>query len=44
MTLRNNLKGLIDAGRMEALGIDPGARAETQELKQFINIANIADA
>lgn len=37
-TLRNNLKGLIDTGRLEALGIDPGARAETLELRQFIEI------
>ncbi len=39
-TLRNNLKGLIDSSRLEALGIDPGARAETLELKQFIDITN----
>jgi len=38
-TLRNNLKGLIDMPRLEALGIDPGARAETLELEQFIEIA-----
>jgi 16S rRNA (adenine1518-N6/adenine1519-N6)-dimethyltransferase len=37
-TLRNNLKGLIDTTRLEALGIDPGARAETLELSQFIEI------
>ncbi|MFT6365986.1 MAG: 16S rRNA (adenine1518-N6/adenine1519-N6)-dimethyltransferase [Halioglobus sp.] len=40
-TLRNNLKGLIDAGALEAIGIDPSARAETLELHQFIEIANI---
>ena len=34
-TLRNNLKGLIDATELEALGIDPGARAETLELLQL---------
>jgi 16S rRNA (adenine1518-N6/adenine1519-N6)-dimethyltransferase len=39
-TLRNNLKGLIDASELEALGIDPGARAETLELKQFVEMAN----
>ena len=38
-TLRNNLKGLIDSSALEALGIDPGARAETLELPQFIAIA-----
>lgn len=40
-TLRNNLKGLIDAQALEAIGIDPGARAETLELHQFIEIANL---
>lgn len=39
-TLRNNLKGLIDNAGLEALGIDPGARAETLELSQFIDITN----
>ena len=39
-TLRNNLKGLIDGPALEALGVDPGARAETLELTQFIDIAN----
>jgi 16S rRNA (adenine1518-N6/adenine1519-N6)-dimethyltransferase len=43
-TLRNNLKGLIDIARLEALGINPGARAETLELQQFIAIANAIDA
>ena len=37
-TLRNNLKGLIDTTRLEELGIDPGARAETLTLPQFIEI------
>jgi len=37
-TLRNNLKGLIDTARLEALGIDPAARAETLTLPQFIEI------
>lgn len=37
-TLRNNLKGLIDTTRLESLGIDPGARAETLTLPQFIEI------
>ena len=42
-TLRNNLKGLIDVTRLEGLGIDPGARAETLELRQFIEMANSTD-
>ncbi|MEE4144110.1 MAG: 16S rRNA (adenine(1518)-N(6)/adenine(1519)-N(6))-dimethyltransferase RsmA [Halieaceae bacterium] len=37
-TLRNNLKGLIDTTRLESLGIDPGARAETLTIPQFIEI------
>jgi len=39
-TLRNNLKGLIDNHQLEALGIDPRARAETLELTELIEIAN----
>ena len=42
-TLRNNLKGLIDVSQLELLGIDPGARAETLELNQFIEIARFAN-
>ncbi len=42
-TLRNNLKGLIDAGVLESLGLDPGARAETLELGQFIQLSNAID-
>ena len=43
-TLRNNLKALIDSADLEQLGIDPGARAETLELTQFIDIANAIHA
>lgn len=39
-TLRNNLKAIIDSATLEALGIDPGARAEALQLTQFIEIAN----
>lgn len=39
-TLRNNLKGIIADPSLEALGIDPGMRAETLHLPQFIAIAN----
>ena len=39
-TLRNNLKEIISSGELAALGIDPGARAETLELNQFIEITN----
>jgi 16S rRNA (adenine1518-N6/adenine1519-N6)-dimethyltransferase len=43
-TLRNNLKGLLDAGRLEALGIDPSARAETLELDRFIAMAEAVES
>lgn len=42
-TLRNNLKGIIDSTALEAMGIDPGVRAETLELSEFITIANAID-
>lgn len=43
-TLRNNLKGLMGIDALEALDIDPGARAETLDLSQFIAIANAMEA
>ena len=39
-TLRNNLRGIATDAQLEALDIDPGARAETLELTDFIAIAN----
>lgn len=39
-TLRNNLKGIIDEARLEALGVNPGARAETLGIETFVAIAN----
>ena len=41
-TLLNNFKGIFDATALEALGIDPGARAETLTLDQFVALAAIA--
>jgi len=41
-TLLNNFKGIFDATVLEALGIDPGARAETLTLDQFVALAAIA--
>ncbi len=41
-TLRNNMKGLLDATAIEALGIDPGCRPETLTLEQFVALANAA--
>jgi 16S rRNA (adenine1518-N6/adenine1519-N6)-dimethyltransferase len=43
-TLRNNLKQILSSDDLEALGIDPGARAETLELTQFIEITNALHA
>ena len=40
-TLRNNLKGLISADRLEAAGVDPGARAETLDLATFVRLAEM---
>ncbi len=38
-TLRNSLKGLLDAEAIEAAGIDPGARAETLSVEEFRRLA-----
>ena len=37
-TLRNNMRGLLDAGQISALGIDPGARAETLSIETFLHL------
>ena len=37
-TLRNNLKGLLDAEQIAALGIDPGTRSETLDLNALIRL------
>ena len=39
-TLRNNLKGLLDADIIQGCGIDPGRRAETLSLEEFAALAN----
>ncbi|MBD8524243.1 16S rRNA (adenine(1518)-N(6)/adenine(1519)-N(6))-dimethyltransferase RsmA [Pseudomarimonas arenosa] len=39
-TLRNTLSGRASPAQMEAVGIDPGARAETLSVEQFIALAN----
>jgi 16S rRNA (adenine1518-N6/adenine1519-N6)-dimethyltransferase len=41
-TLRNTLRDLVDMQQLQELGIDPGARAETLSLQQFIAIGEIA--
>jgi 16S rRNA (adenine1518-N6/adenine1519-N6)-dimethyltransferase len=43
-TLRNSLRGLIDAATIEAAGIDPGARPETLGLEQFAALARALGA
>jgi 16S rRNA (adenine1518-N6/adenine1519-N6)-dimethyltransferase len=39
-TLRNTLRGLVEADTMAALDIDPGRRAETLSLAEFAALAN----
>jgi 16S rRNA (adenine1518-N6/adenine1519-N6)-dimethyltransferase len=39
-TLRNNMKGLLSAEYMTALGIDPTRRAETLTLAEFATLSN----
>lgn len=43
-TLRNGLKGLISAAELEAINVDPGARAETLDIATFVNISNTLTA
>ena len=42
-TLRNNLKGLLDAEQISALGIDPGARTETLSLQELVRLQQAVD-
>lgn len=42
-TLRNALRSRLDAAQIEALGIDPGCRAETLAPAQFAALARAAD-
>jgi len=39
-TLRNTLRGMVDAGAMTELGIDPSARAETLAIEDFATLTN----
>ena len=41
-TLRNTLKGLLNPEQIESLGIDPGARAETLKVADFVALANLS--
>jgi 16S rRNA (adenine1518-N6/adenine1519-N6)-dimethyltransferase len=38
-TLRNSLRGLVDAAAIESAGIDPGARPETLRPAAFATLA-----
>ena len=40
-TLRNNLRGHLDADVLERAGVDPAARAETLSLQQFATLADL---
>jgi 16S rRNA (adenine1518-N6/adenine1519-N6)-dimethyltransferase len=42
--LRNTLRGWFDAGSLQALGIDPQARAEDLTVDDFVRLANAAGA
>ncbi len=42
-TLRNCLKGLLDAAQIEACGVDPGARPETLSPRAFNDLALVLD-
>lgn len=39
-TLRNNLKGVLDDAGFAALGIDPGARAESIAVERYVAMTN----
>ena len=41
-TLRNGLRGLLDADAIAAAGIDPGSRPETLSLEEFAKLAEQA--
>lgn len=43
-TLRNSLRAWLGEAELEALGIDPRARAETLDLAAFATLANAVDA
>jgi 16S rRNA (adenine1518-N6/adenine1519-N6)-dimethyltransferase len=40
-TLRNSLKNLVTIEQLQAVGIDPQARAETISVKQYVVLANL---
>lgn len=42
-TLRNCLRTLLDAEKMESIGIDPKRRPETLSVEEFVNLANLLE-
>jgi len=42
-TLRNTLRDVISVQQLDTLGIDPGARAETLNLEQFIALSDLLE-
>lgn len=40
-TLRNTLKGLLNAEQIESCQVDPSARAESLSVEQFVELANL---
>jgi 16S rRNA (adenine1518-N6/adenine1519-N6)-dimethyltransferase len=40
-TLRNSLRGMLEASRIESLGIDPGTRPECLDLADFAALSNL---
>ncbi|MDG6773521.1 16S rRNA (adenine(1518)-N(6)/adenine(1519)-N(6))-dimethyltransferase RsmA [Thiomicrorhabdus sp. ZW0627] len=40
-TLRNTLKGWLDAEQIESCGVEPSARAESLTVEQFVGLANL---
>ena len=42
-TLRNNLKGLLDAEQISAVGIDPGTRTESLSIQELIRLQQAVD-
>ena len=43
-TLRNSLRGMVDAAGMAAAGLDPAARPETLHPEQFAQLARLAES
>lgn len=43
-TLRNSLRGLVSPAAMERAGVDPGRRAETLSVAEFVSLAHHHDA